>query len=57
MKKFIKVFNEDDKSKLLDAGYTLISEDDGVTTFLNNSKISFNKEDVDHVSYTDILAL
>lgn len=57
MPKFIKTFSQADKLVLQKAGYKLLSEDGDVSTFLNNSKLSFDKKEVKHICYTDVLSI
>jgi hypothetical protein len=45
MKKFIKTNDLKTKEILLELGYQLISDANGVATFLNDSKIVFDKKD------------
>jgi len=45
--KFIHVFSEELKNKLLQGGYNLLAETSGIFIFENSSALFFNFEEVD----------
>jgi len=45
--KFIHVFSEELKNKLLQCGYNLLAETSGIFIFENSSALFFNFEEVD----------
>jgi len=50
MEKFIFVFDEQTKNRLLSSGYVLIQECHGqIYVFENNTKLQFNFDDVKHI--------
>lgn len=56
MNKFIYVFSQSDRDKLLSAGYVLLTEDlsAGVYVFINDGHRNFSSEDV-RFTLSDIL--
>ena len=45
MEKFIKTSDSETKKTLIELGYQLISDTNGVATFLNDAKIAFDKKE------------
>lgn len=45
MEKFIKTSDSATKKTLIELGYQLISDINGVATFLNDAKIAFDKKE------------
>lgn len=56
MKHFIKTNDEESKQKLLNMGFQMIDEKDGITTFLNDEKkpILFDKS---KISFSNVLIM
>ena len=53
---FIKTSDTETRDALLALGFELISEDGNVSTFLNNSALTFNNKEKDmKVTYSNIL--
>ena len=53
---FLKTSDQETRNKLLELGFELISEDGNVSTFLNNSTLTFNNIDKDmKITYSNIL--
>lgn len=45
MEKFIKTSDPATKKTLIELGYQLISDTNGIATFLNDAKITFDKKE------------
>ena len=58
-KNFIKTTDKETAEKLISLGFQLMSQDNGVYTFLNQSSNNFNFDEVDSkkMAYTNILSL
>lgn len=56
MEKFIKTSDPKTKETLLQLGYQLISDINGIATFLNESKIVFDQKD-QKVIYSNLLEI
>ena len=52
---FIKTSDAETKKTLLALGFELISEDGNVSTFLNNSTLTFNDKDKLKITYSNML--
>ena len=53
---FIKTSDVETKNMLLALGFELISEDGSVSTFLNNSALTFNDKEKDmKITYSNLL--
>lgn len=57
--KFLWVFNEDDKNKLIESGYELIStckqKQLNIYQFKSNNKINFNKTGIKSFKFSDLM--
>lgn len=49
--KFIHCFNQELKNKLLQKGYKLLSENDGIFIFENSSSKSFDFKEIDKTQF------
>ena len=53
--KFICTTNDETAKKLRDMGYVCLGNDDGEWRFLNDSNLTFSKEDIKDITYTSVI--
>lgn len=56
---FITTTDKETADKLISAGFQLVSQSNGIHTFLNQAPINFNFDEVDKkkMAYTNILSM
>lgn len=52
---FIRTTDEDTKSKLLELGFVLVSENNGYAIFVNETKLNFSSIDLTQLQFTNML--
>lgn len=54
---FIKTTDEHTANALMNIGFQIINESNGVWTFINSPKIVFDDQEVQNIAYSNVLNL